>query len=35
MSALEERVHLTKAHALELIRRMVLIRRFEETCAEL
>jgi TPP-dependent pyruvate/acetoin dehydrogenase alpha subunit len=35
MTSAEEKVHLTKAHALELMRQMVLIRRFEETCAEL
>ena len=35
MSEREEKVHLTKEHALELMRQMVLIRRFEETCAEL
>lgn len=29
------RVHLTREHAHELLRRMVLIRRFEERCAEL
>lgn len=35
MTDAEEKVHLTKDHALELMRQMVLIRRFEETCAEL
>ena len=35
MTQAEEKVHLTKDHALELMRQMVLIRRFEETCAEL
>lgn len=29
------RVHLTRDHALELLRQMILIRRFEERCAEL
>lgn len=29
------RVHLTREHALDLLRQMILIRRFEEKCAEL
>ena len=35
MTSADEKVHLTKDHALELMRQMVLVRRFEETCAEL
>lgn len=31
----DPKVHLTRAHALELLSQMVLIRRFEERCAEL
>jgi pyruvate dehydrogenase E1 component alpha subunit len=31
----DTRVHLTREHALELLRQMILIRRFEEKCAEL
>ncbi|WP_428686617.1 pyruvate dehydrogenase (acetyl-transferring) E1 component subunit alpha [Roseibium sp.] len=31
----DRRVHLTRDHALELLQRMILIRRFEEKCAEL
>jgi pyruvate dehydrogenase E1 component alpha subunit len=35
MSAAREKVRLTKEHALLLLRQMILIRRFEEACAEL
>ena len=31
----ESKVHLTREHARELMRQMILIRRFEEKCAEL
>ena len=31
----DTRVHMTRQHALELLRQMILIRRFEEKCAEL
>lgn len=34
-AAPDEKVHLTRDHALELLRQMILIRRFEEKCAEL
>lgn len=35
MNGTDTRVHLDHAHALKLLRRMMLIRRFEERCAEL
>lgn len=35
MNAPAKKVRLNKAHALDLLRRMILIRRFEEACAEL
>lgn len=35
MNGADTRVHLDHAHALKLLRRMMLIRRFEERCAEL
>ncbi len=33
--AAHEKVHITREHALDLLRQMILIRRFEEKCAEL
>jgi pyruvate dehydrogenase E1 component alpha subunit len=35
MTLHEDKPHLTRSHLLELLRRMILIRRFEEKCAEL
>jgi pyruvate dehydrogenase E1 component alpha subunit len=34
-AAHDTKVHMTREHALELLRQMILIRRFEEKCAEL
>lgn len=35
MTALVDKPHLSRAHALELLKQMIRIRRFEDTCAEL
>jgi TPP-dependent pyruvate/acetoin dehydrogenase alpha subunit len=32
---ISEKIHLTKEHCTKLLRMMMLIRRFEERCAEL